>query len=202
MLAAAKRPRDLAPIYRLADHLDATLAMGEDLLRQSTTAEPLAAGDGNDQINARHAAFTGFSRHIRALELAMTAHLLQARARATEVRHLHPQFAPLIGLFIGGTAALADAAAGRALGDITPTALNNGPEVLEFFTTRAMIAPETRSLAGLATLAVSDDYLLAARIHLGTLLDMIAQFLDSLDLAFDLYAEPRSAEHSPSQLQI
>ena len=196
MLAAAKRPRDLAPIYRLADHLDATLAMGEDLLRQSTAAAPSIAGDATAQIAARQCTFTEFTRRIRALELAMTAHVLQARSRATEVRHLHAQFAPLIGLFVGGTAALADAAAGRdgGLGDISATALNSGPDVLEFLASRAMIDPTTRSLAGLTTLAISDDYLLAARIHLGTLLDMIAQFLDSLDLSFDIYAEPSQVE--------
>ena len=40
---------------------------------------------------------------------------------------------------------------------------------------------------------MSEDYLVAGRIRLGTLLDLVATFLDTLDLLFDLYEEPRSA---------
>ena len=38
-------------------------------------------------------------------------------------------------------------------------------------------------------LAVSEEYLVAARIRLGTLLDLVATFLDTLDMMFDLYPE-------------
>ena len=38
-----------------------------------------------------------------------------------------------------------------------------------------------------------EDYLVAGRIRLGTLLDLVATFLDTLDLLFDLHPEPANA---------
>ena len=48
-----------------------------------------------------------------------------------------------------------------------------------------------RAWSGSRSLSVGEDYLVAGRIRLGTLLDLIATFLDTLDLLFDLYDEPR-----------
>ena len=186
----------LGSIYRLADHLDATLAMGEDLLQQKLDVAVLAAGDAHRAISVRNQAISQFARAVRALELGITSRLLQARLRAAEVRDVDPRFSPVLGLLVGGTAVLADAAAGRdgGLGDISQSALMGGPEVLQFLKTRSLLAGGIVSLGTVAALAVTDDYLLAAQIPLGTLLDMIAQVLDTLDLAFDLYAEPRKEE--------
>lgn len=190
-----KPTHDLLPIYQLADHLDATLAMGEDLLREKIELAPLSEGDTNAAIIARQTALTTFARRLRTLELRMTARLLQARVRATEIVSVHPRFEPLIKLFIGGTASLADAAAhdGEGLGDISELALASGPDVLLFLTSRSVIGEDAITQASISALAVSEDYVMMQIIHLGTLLDMVAQFLDSLDVAFDLYAEPKAA---------
>ena len=191
--SAPVAPPQLGSIYRLADHLDATLAMGEDLLRQKLDVAMLAAGDMHDAVIERSRVVSKFARGVRALELGITSRLLQVRLRAQEVRDLDARFAPVLGLLIGGTAILADAAAGRdgGLGDISQSALIGGPEVLQFLKSRALLAEALPSLGPIAALGVTEDYLLAGHIHLGTLLDMIAQILDTLDLAFDLYAEPR-----------
>jgi hypothetical protein len=184
----------LGGVYRLADHLDATLALAEDLLSQKAVVGPLAAVDGHEAITARNQSITQFARTVRAQELAIVSRLIQARTRASELRSVDPRFAPLLALFVGATAVLADAAAGRdgGLGDISPSALTNGPDVLYFLASRAVVPPGAVSLANVAALAVTEDYLLAAQIHLGTLMDMVAQVLETLDLAFDLYAEPRN----------
>jgi hypothetical protein len=183
----------LGGVYRLADHLDATLALAEDLLTQTCNANAPAAGDDHDAITARNRAIMQFTRTIRAQELAIVSRLMQARSRASELRPVDPRFAPLLALFVGATAVLADAAAGRdgGLGDISPSALTSGPDVLHFLTSRAVVPPGAVSLGNVVALAVGEDYLLSAHIHLGTLMDMVAQLLETLDLAFDLYAEPR-----------
>ena len=201
--AETQQPK-LTPIYRLADQLDAALALAEDLLQLHAETSPLVPGDANAKIAARHRAIADFARAARALELGVTARLLQARARASEVRALHPRFAPLLGLLVGGTAPLADAAADLAggLGDISAHALVNGPDVLQFLVSRGLLAVQTRSLAAVTDIDVTEDYLLAANIHLGTLMTMIAQVLDSLDLAFDLYAEPRATVTIPESAQL
>lgn len=191
--AALKHPEiDLSAIYRLSDHLDATLAMGEDLLAQAIKVAQPVTGDANAQIADRQNALADYARTVRALELGMTARILQARVRAKDVRNTHPEFAPLVGLFIGGTAPLADAVAGidGGLGDVSALALTSGPDVLVFLKTRGLVDSQMRSLAGLTSLAASEGYLLGERIHLGTLMDMIAAFLEGLDLAFDVYGAP------------
>ena len=193
---ASPAPPQLGSIYRLADHLDATLAMGEDLLQQTLDVAVLAAGDAHSAVSARNHAISQFARAVRALELGITSRLLQARLRAVEVRDVDARFSPVLGLLAGGTAVLADAAAGRdgGLGDISQSALMGGTEVLLFLKSRRLVDDCTASLSAIAVLGVTEDYLLAAQIHLGVLLDMIAQILETLDLAFDLYAEPRKAE--------
>ncbi len=185
---------NLASIYRLADHLDATLAMGEDLLRCAADIAPLPAAADHAAIVERQHAITIFARSVRALELGIVSRLLQARTRAIEVRDVHPRFQPLLALFVGGLAPLADAAQGRdgGLGDISAAALSSGADALQFLRSRAVVPAGTQSLAGFQKAQITDTYLLAERIPLGTLLDMVATALDALDLAFDLYAEPRT----------
>jgi hypothetical protein len=183
---------ELGTICQLADHLDAVLAMGEDMVKQSVIVVPLASGDANDTIAARQHALTGFARALRALELGIMSRLIQARLRAMELRPVHPGFSALIGLFLGGTAAFADASTTdlNRLGDISVSALASGPDVLQFFISRNVVPDTVRSLGQVTELACTEQYLLAEQIQLGPLLDMIAQFLESLDLAFNLYIEP------------
>jgi hypothetical protein len=183
----------LGGVYRLADHLDATLALAEDLLGQTCIIRALAAGDVHEAITERNRSIMQFARTVRAQELSIVSRLIQARTRASELRSVDPRFAPLLALFVGATAVLADAAAGRdgGLGDVSPSALTNGPDVLHFLTSRAVLEPGAISLGNVGALPVTENYLLSAQIHLGTLMDMVAQLLETLDLAFDLYAEPR-----------
>jgi hypothetical protein len=190
--AAASDPPDITPIYTLADHLDAALAMAEDLLLKSFVCAPLKPGDANAEIALRQMRLSEFANSVRALELALTARVLQARGRALPLKLKHPQFAPLIGLFIGGTAALADAAANRdgGLGDLSLHALASGPAVWGFFTTRHVVMGPGVSFSSITHVRISEDYLVAGLIHLGALMDLVAQFLESLELAFALYAPP------------
>jgi hypothetical protein len=52
-------------------------------------------------------------------------------------------------------------------------------------------------LEQLVQLAVTEDFLVAARIRLGTLLDLVATFLDTLDVLFELYQDEPAA-HTPA----
>jgi hypothetical protein len=92
---------------------------------------------------------------------------------------------------VAGTAPLVDAAA--ELGDTDARDFNSADAALTFLRTRGLLASDAAGLEGLNRLAVSEDYLIAARIRLGTLLDLVATFLDTLDLVFDLHAEPAEA---------
>ncbi len=67
---------------------------------------------------------------------------------------------------------------------------------LSFLRQRGLLAPDVAGLEGLSQLAVSEDYLVAGRIRLGTLMDLVATFLDTLDVLFDLYAERAEGEEA------
>jgi hypothetical protein len=160
-----------AGIYLLGDHLDAALAMGEDLLTEKAQlAEP--------------------TEHLTVTRLGR-----QNRDIADELRRAEHRLRPLIALFAAGTAALEDAAA--ELGDTTEHDFATGAVASAFLRSRGLIARDAAGLQGLAELKVSEDYLVAGRIRLGTLLDLVATFLDTLDLMFDLYNEPKRT-HGPS----
>jgi hypothetical protein len=184
MTAAAPKP---PAIYLLGDHLDAALAMGEDLLTEKVALpdalEPLTTA----RVVRQNREVAEFLITVRTLELTMTARLLQARKRAEELRRHESRLKPLIALFVAGTAPLVDAA--HDLGDTTTRDFETGDTAFAFLRSRGLIARDAPGLGDLDRLAVDEEYLVAGRIRLGTLLDLVATFLDSLDLMFDLYGE-------------
>jgi len=179
-------------IYLLNDHLDAALAMGEDLLRERVALDnPPGASPLRDWMR-HNRDLNHFLTTARTLEYAMTARLLQARKRAEELKRKETKLKPLIGLFVAGTASLVDAAA--ELGDTDARDFDGLDTGLSFLRQRGLLAPDVAGLEGLAQLSVGEEYLVAGRIRLGTLMDLVATFLDTLDLLFDLYAERAEGE--------
>lgn len=179
-------------IYLLGDHLDAALALGEDLLTEKVVLADAAQPLTMARLVRQNRELAEFLNTARTLELSLTARLLQARKRAEEMRRRETRLKPLIALFVGGTAPLLDAA--MELGDTTVHDFQTGDTAFAFLHSRAIIARDAASLERLAELRVDEDYLVAGRIRLGTLLDLVATFLDSLDLLYDLYGEPAEAE--------
>jgi hypothetical protein len=174
-------------IYLLGDHLDAALAMGEDLLTEKVA---LDAPTGKSPLRTwmrQNREFNTFLTTVRTLEYAMTARLLQARKRAEDLKRSESRLKPLIALFVAGTAPLVDAAA--ELGDTDARDFACADAGLTFLRSRGLIATDAAGLDGLTQLAVGEDYQVAGRIRLGTLLDLVATFLDTLDLLFDVFAD-------------
>jgi len=184
-----------AGIYLLSDHLDAALAMGEDLLTEKAQLAEPTQHLTVARLARQNRDIAEFLSHVRTLELTMTARLLQARKRAEELRRGEHRLRPLIALFAAGTNVLEDAAA--ELGEGIQHDFETGDVASAFLRSRGLIARDAAGLQGLTQLKVSEDYLVAGRIRLGTLLDLVATFLDSLDLMFDLYSE-RKHPHGAS----
>jgi len=185
---AAGTPQRHPSLYLLSDHLDAALAMGEDLLTEKVALSGAAQQPTTHELLRQNREVAEFLATVRTLELAMTARLLQARKRAEELKRRESRLKPLIALFVAGTAPLADAAA--ELGDVAARDFDGADAALTFLRSRGLIARDAAGLERLARLAVTEDYQVAGRIRLGTLLDLVATFLDTLDLLFELYAEP------------
>lgn len=182
-------------IFLLGDHLDAALAMGEDLLSEKVALDVPAGKSPLRTWMRQNRDLNTFLTTVRTLEYAMTARLLQARKRAEDLKRSESRLKPLITLFVAGTAPLVDAAA--ELGETDARDFACADSTLTFLRSRGLIASDTAGLEGLARLAVSEDYQVAGRIRLGTLLDLVATFLDTLDLLFDLYADDMDEEKPP-----
>jgi hypothetical protein len=174
-------------LYLLADHLDAALANGEDLLMVHGSAEPLLATLGANGIGQQSAVQRQFVERVRTLELAMAMRVLQARQRAEDLWRADSRVAAVARLFIGGTAALADAVAD--LGDSTLVDFQTGDDAVAYLRSRGVIAADAAGIKSLDQLIVTPGFLLAERIALGTLMDLAATFLDTLELFYELYAE-------------
>lgn len=183
-------------LYLLADHLDAALAMGEDLLACKVA---LGAGQGAhshavtamERIEVQNRALRVFVAEARTLELALVSRLLQARKWAEELRQSELGLKPVISLFVAGTAQLADHVA--EIGDPTNGAFETGNTALAYLRSRGLIDTNEVSLAAREEITVSDDLLVVGLARLGTLLDLVATFLDTLDLLGDM----RLAESQP-----
>jgi hypothetical protein len=192
---ASVAPENAHPsIYLLTDHLDAALAMGEDLLTEMVGLDKPAGASPLRDWMRQNRDLNHFLTTVRTLEYAMTARLLQARKRAEELRRGESRLKPLIALFVAGTAQLVDAAA--ELGDTEARDFDAIDSGMSFLRLRGLIASDAAGLDGLSQLAVTEDYLVAGRIRLGTLLDLVATFLDTLDVLF-LYAERVEAGETP-----
>jgi len=188
-------------LYLLADHLDAALAMGEDLLACKVALGP-AQGAGLQSVNAmqrieaQNRALRSFVTQARTLELALVSRLLQARKWAEELRQSELGLKPVISLFIAGTAQFADHIA--EIGDPTNSAFETGNTPLAYLRSRGLVETDEVSLAARQEILVTDELLVMGLARLGTLLDLVATFLDTLDLLGDL----RLAERQPMAASI
>ncbi len=173
-------------LYLLADNLDTALAIGEDMLAEKVDLTEFdAAGKRDmDRLATRNQQLAEFFSQARLLELSLIARLLQARKWADDIKREESRLRPVIQLFVAGTASLVDAA--TEMGDTTDQAFETGDTLTSYLRTRAVIGADEPGLGGRNELAIDEDFLVAGRVRLGTLLDLVAAFLDTLDIIGDL----------------
>ncbi len=190
MIANQTSPPPL--VLLLADHLDAVLAAGEDILKLEVDIEAARKADG---VTGPWERFGDVVSRAKACELTIVSRVLQARNRcadlARETGKNGEAFGALLGLFASGTAVLEDAVAelaNRAAADF-----DSGLDPLAYLRTRGVMPADAGALAGIAKLVVDERFLVARRIELGPLLDMSAALLDALDVAYSLFEDAAEA---------
>jgi hypothetical protein len=181
-------------VYLLADHLDAILAAGEDLKQLSLDYAACRAPDS--RANGALTLNT-FVQRARVLEIAAMGRIKLARENASALARSQDQFALLARLFAAGTAVVVDAI--DDVCDAEAHAFRDGFDPLAYMRARGLIGPDTGCLSVVEQVAIDDTFLLAGRIELGVLLDMCAQFLDTLDQQFDLFPELPGNDGGPSR---
>lgn len=187
MTIGTSGPDDSIPAqaYQLADHLDAALAAAEDLVASGRRFVPARARGGVERLT-QIAAERQVIEHVRAYEAMLIGRVLKARKRAAALVETEDAFSGLARLFIGGTASLVDAVA--EMGDTTRADFDTADDMVAYLRRCGVIAADAPGLPeGRDVVIGGDDFLVAGRIALGPLTEMIITFLDALDAHYDLY---------------
>jgi hypothetical protein len=180
------RPSAPPSVYFLADHLDAVLAAGEDMLKVDITWVSNAAGPQEDTVRDLDSLRDGVEE-LRSLEMTMIARLLKSRERAEELMRADARLKLMARLFLNGTALITDAL--PELGDATASDFNTGDAILAYLRARALLAPDAAAPEDNAHLRITDTFPVARRLPLGALMDLVAQFLDTMELHHDIYTD-------------
>ncbi|HXF54643.1 MAG TPA: hypothetical protein VNK52_11025 [Hyphomicrobiaceae bacterium] len=189
------RRSDPATIHIIADHLDAVLAAGEDLLGLRLDLAECARSDRSGIPGER---LRTFVEDVRTLEALLVGHTLQARRRARELVAAEAPVKQLLGLFAGGMAVLEDAVA--ELGDTSATDFETGDDPLAYLRSRGLLAADAGSLLGLERIVVGEQFLIVRRIALGMLMDLAAASLHALEDCYDL-ADSEEADNDEASVE-
>ncbi|MDX2308221.1 MAG: hypothetical protein NW216_08285 [Hyphomicrobium sp.] len=173
-------------VFLLADNLDAALAAGEDLTRSVVTWQG-ASGDEGTEIARQRSVEREELQRVRRLEEVLVARILRTRERAEDLGRRDPRFGAVARLYTSGTALLIE-----AVGDFGDTTLNDfetADGAIAYLRSRGLIGTEDPAPQPGAALAVTEEFLIARRVRLGSLLDLVAMFLDTLEVYYDLYGD-------------
>lgn len=185
-----------AVVYLLADHLDSALAAGEDLLKStlSWNAGDARSPDGlTEQRREEREALDA----ARALEMVLLARVLKSRETAQQLTKTEPEFRLVARLYTSGTDIVAEATS--ELSDETANAFETGDGITAYLRSRGLIAEDAAAPLEAASLAVTEQFLVAGRMNLGALLDLVAMFLDTLETHYELYEQPARAGQAATQ---
>jgi len=166
----------------LADHLDASLAAGEDLLASS-----LAARADLDDVDPQGApeALDGFVRRLLQLESSLVLRLLQARRLSVEIARADATMKSVAALFRAQTDVLHDLIAGSSR--TADGTLARAGDSHAYIRSRGLIAPEAAAPSPFEALSVGDAFRVGGVVQLSQILDFVSTTLDLLDVRFGLY---------------
>lgn len=166
----------------LAEHLDAALAAGEDLLASSLPAR--ADLDEADPQSAPDA-LDGFVRKLLQLEGSLVLRLLQARRLASEIGRADSSLKSVAALFRAQTDLLHEMIAGA--GRSAEGALVRAGDSHAYIRSRGLIAPEAAAPSPYESLSVDESFRVGGVVQLSEVMNLVAAVLDLIDARFGLY---------------
>ena len=179
-------------ISLLADHLDAALAVGEEMLAASL--QPRSDLDELDPEAAPYA-IDDFVRRLMQLEAALLLRILRARRLGTAIGRADAALKSAGDLFRAQTGMLHDLFA--AAGEGMHAGVARAGDSHAYLRSRGMIAPEAAAPSPFEGLFVSESFRVGGVAALGELLDLVSALLDLLDARYGLYSPEADDEHSP-----
>lgn len=177
-----------ASAFMLADHLDAALAAGEDIFAAGDRAGDTLTARFADHQTASQAASVALRTSvelIRALELALITRVLKAREWSATLSAQDQRFRMIGSLFQSGTHPLVDALAEFA--DATESDFETGDGITAYFRNRGTISAEAAGLDIIPGPLVTPTFKIAGRTEVGALLDLVAAYLDAMEVHFTLF---------------
>lgn len=173
--------------YQLADHLDAALAAAEDLADAGRQWLPANSSAGFE-LAAQMAAERQIIERVCMFEAMLIGRVLKARKRAQMLARTAGDFTGMTRLFVASTAPLLDAL--EEMGDSTRADFETGNCRMAYLRQRGVIAADAADLPEDRTITLGDGaFLVAGRIALAPLSEMIIAFLDALEMHYDLYPD-------------
>lgn len=174
-------------VYLIADHLDAVLSHGEDLLALPVPKDEAPDSKDMAYVQQRLTRQRAYFEEIRAIETRLVIRIIRAREHAEQVRRADSRFKMMTDLFVSGTHVVADASADLA--DSTSLDFNTGRDSMAYLRSRGMIPIEALTLPRIPDLKITETFQLCGAIELVALLDLAAAYLDALELHYELYGE-------------
>jgi len=153
-------------VYLVADHLDAVLAIGEDLLNLPSP-DPVECIGELMPMQRNLAGQRQYLEWVRALETRLVASILRAREHAEQVRRYDSRVKTITDLLVAGTHAVADAAADMA--DTMAYDFNTGGDSLAYLRSRGVVDADAVSLTRGMVLQTTEHFRIAGVIELGAL---------------------------------
>ncbi|MFM7085267.1 MAG: hypothetical protein ACKOW3_09765 [Hyphomicrobium sp.] len=180
-------------IYLVADNLDAALAAGEDLLKLTFDWDTGTATDGKEIAKQREAQRACLDK-VRILEHIIMARVLKTHDRAQNIAKQDQRFGSAVRLFNSSTLQLTDAVS--EFGDTQSSDFDNGGSIISYLRSRGLLAKDQPGPGLGQKFKITEDFLIAGRARLGTLLDLIAMFLDTLEVHYELFTDVIDVETS------
>ncbi|MEL7543391.1 MAG: hypothetical protein AAGJ70_06410 [Pseudomonadota bacterium] len=194
--------RDACAAY-LADHIDEALALAEQIataelppIRLTVTEDAEHDGTwimGGDDIFSRFAEIRSFVERLRALELALTTRVSQARVWAERVRRYDPRLDRVAELLLVGTHAFVDAGARSA--DTTNRDFATADPALAWLKKRGLVARDCVSLDDVGAITPGYRFAIFGGVPLFDLAELLHAMQSAADVHYNLY-EPDAEDIS------
>lgn len=193
-------------ISLLCEHLDQVLAAAEDLTSlklvpgrgaeysqaSGSEADQDQDADGEDARDPQ--TINSFVRDVQRLELAVAMRALRAREYARELKRTDARFKTIADLFLGGTNPLADAL--EALAQPGGDAFETGQDPVGYLQARGVIPDDVAAHSETDVTEISEDFRLGGVVEVGPLMDLVASFLDAIEIHYDVF--PDTGETAPA----
>ena len=190
-------------ITLLSEHLDQVLAAAEDLAKlvlppregpaaRTKRAEPGAKDQGGADVEL--GSVNDFVCTAQRLELSVAMRVLCAREYTRELKRQDDRFTKIADLFLGGTNALADAL--QTIAEPSGNPFETGGCPVAYLQDRGLLAHDAAAPDPFKPLAAGEEFRVASKVELGALMDLVAAFLDSIEIHYDVFPDDGTADTS------